>query len=53
MLKAFLNEQEGQDLVEYAVLLGSVALVCAVSLPVLTQSVAELWNTVQTVLGVQ
>jgi len=37
MLKEFINEEEGQDLVEYALLLSFIALVASIALPALGQ----------------
>ena len=37
MLKEFISEEEGQDLVEYALLLSFIALVASIALPALGQ----------------
>ena len=57
MLKAFVNMQslmaceEGQDLVEYALLLGLVALACVVILSTIGQDINTIFTTLQTTLS--
>jgi len=46
MFKNFIREEEGQDLVEYALLLALVVLVVALSLPTLTDAISAVWTGV-------
>lgn len=46
MFKNFIREEEGQDLVEYALLLALVVLVVAATLPTLTDAIAAVWTSV-------
>jgi len=46
MFKNFIREEEGQDLVEYALLLALVVLVVALSLPSLTDAISAVWTGV-------
>jgi pilus assembly protein Flp/PilA len=38
--------EEGQDLVEYALLLGLIAIVCVLAITVAGQSVSQIWKTI-------
>ena len=40
----FWREQDGQDTVEYTLLLGFVALAAAAIFPVVTDSIKTIWN---------
>ena len=57
ILKAFVNMQslmaceEGQDLVEYALLLGLVALACVVILSAIGAQINTLFTAINTTLG--
>ena len=49
-LKAWLQRQEGQDLVEYALLMGLIALVCIVAITAGGSSVSLIWSAVASAL---
>jgi Flp pilus assembly pilin Flp len=51
MFKNFVREEEGQDLVEYALLLALVVLVVAAALPTLTGAINGVWTGVSGQLG--
>ena len=38
--------EEGQDLVEYALLLGLIAIVCVLAITMAGQSVSNIWKTI-------
>lgn len=44
LTKRFLREQDGQDTMEYTLLLGFVALAAAAIFPVVTTSIKVIWN---------
>ncbi len=43
-LKNFLGEEDGQDTMEYTLLLGFVALAAAAIFPVVTSSIKTIWE---------
>lgn len=45
-LKNFVREEEGQDLVEYALLLALITLAVAATLGTFTESLKTVWTTV-------
>ena len=45
-LKNFINDEEGQDLVEYALLLGFVAVACVITLTTLGGKISTYFTTV-------
>jgi pilus assembly protein Flp/PilA len=47
LFKNFVREEEGQDLVEYALLLALVALVVAAALPGLTGAITGVYTAIQ------
>ena len=49
-LKLWLESQEGQDLVEYALLLGLIALLCIVAITAGGQAISTIWVAVKTAL---
>ena len=46
-----LNQEEGQDLVEYALLLGLISIVAIAAIIFAGESVSQLWDAVSTALG--
>jgi pilus assembly protein Flp/PilA len=50
-LTNFVREEEGQDLVEYALLLALVVLVVAATLPTLTGAISGVWGSVSGALS--
>ena len=50
-LKNWLEEQEGQDLVEYALLMGLIAIVCIVAITAGGSAVSTIWSTIASALG--
>lgn len=44
LTKRFFREQDGQDTMEYTLLLGFVALAAAAIFPVVTTSIKTIWN---------
>lgn len=51
LLKSFLREEDGQDLVEYTLILAFVALASAALLTTAGTSVRGIWNQTSTRLG--
>ena len=44
LFRQFLREKDGQDTMEYTLLLGFVALAAAAIFPVVTASIKTIWN---------
>jgi len=51
ILKAFWKEEEGQDMVEYALLLAFVALAAVALLSGVGKSINSMWTSVNTTLS--
>jgi Flp pilus assembly pilin Flp len=51
LFNRFMREEEGQDLIEYALLVVFIAIVVAVVLPALGIRVAEIYTEITTALG--
>ncbi len=51
LLKNFLADEQGQDMIEYALLLVFVALVCAAAFAPVAQEVSKVWSKVGTSLS--
>ena len=51
ILKAFWQEEEGQDMVEYALLLAFVALAAVALLSGVGKSINSMWTSVNTTLS--
>ena len=47
-LRAFWNNEEGQGLLEYGLLVALIALVCVVSLTNAGKSLATIWGKIET-----
>lgn len=47
ILKAYLNEEEGQDLIEYALIAGLLALAAVAALTLMSGSLETLWTNLQ------
>jgi pilus assembly protein Flp/PilA len=50
-LKNFINDEEGQDLVEYALLLGFVALAAVAVLGTIGTNIGSIFNSANTKIG--
>ncbi len=50
-IKNFLKDEQGQDMVEYALLLGFVALASAAILPQVATAIGAIWEQTETDLG--
>jgi len=50
-LQAFWREEEGQDLIEYALLMAFIALAAVAVLGTLSGNVKSLWNSVSNALS--
>ena len=50
-LKNWMNSEEGQDLVEYALLMGLIALVCVAAITAGGKSVSTIWVAIQAALA--
>ena len=50
ILKAYLNEEEGQDLIEYALIAGLLALAAVAALSLMSGSLEDLWTNLQAAL---
>jgi len=51
VLKAYLNKEEGQDLIEYALIAGLLALAAVAALTMMSGSLEQLWNNLSAALG--
>jgi pilus assembly protein Flp/PilA len=51
LLNSFLRDEQGQDLVEYALLIGLIALVCVVTLQNAGNQIKNVWNSISSALG--
>jgi Flp pilus assembly pilin Flp len=51
-LKRFINDESGQDVAEYAMLLVLVAIAIAIASPTITNSVLSVFSRTRSVLGV-
>ncbi len=51
VLKAYLNKEEGQDLIEYALIAGLLALAAVAALTLMSGSLETLWNNLSAALG--
>jgi len=50
-LRAFNRNEEGQDLLEYAMLVGLIALVCVVAVTAAGTSISGIFGSIATALG--
>lgn len=50
-LKAFWQEEDGQDLVEYALLMAFIALAAVAVLTTIQTNITKLWNSVSNALA--
>jgi pilus assembly protein Flp/PilA len=46
LLKRIVRDQEGQDMVEYALLLGLISIVAVAALIIAGQEILSIWNAV-------
>ena len=46
-VKSFIREEEGQDVLEYGLMLGLVALIAYVAVQAVGNDVSSIWSTVQ------
>jgi pilus assembly protein Flp/PilA len=44
--RSFINDEEGQDLVEYALLLSFIAVVCVIAITTLGTKIASMWTQI-------
>lgn len=51
MMRKMWQDDDGQDLIEYALIAGLVSLCCWVAITAAGSSVAAVWNSVTTALG--
>ncbi len=51
ILKAYLNEEEGQDLIEYALIAGLLALAAVAALTLMSGSLEAIWDSLQAELA--
>ena len=51
-LKKFINEESGQDVAEYALLLVLVGIAIAIASPSITKSILSVFSLTKSVLGV-
>ncbi len=50
-IMAWLKKEEGQDLVEYALILGLIALICVLAITAAGHSVSQIWTAIQNALA--
>ena len=51
ILKSYMNREEGQDLIEYALIAGLLALAAVVALGLLGDSLGTMWNNLAGEVG--
>ncbi len=51
LMGRFWKETEGQDLIEYALMAGFVALAAAALMPSVTQSISTIFSKIESLLG--
>ena len=51
LVKRVNRHEEGQDLVEYAMLLGLIALICVAAVTLLGQNVQAIFNSIAAAVG--
>jgi pilus assembly protein Flp/PilA len=51
LLKRIVREEEGQDLIEYALIAGFISVVCYTAIKLTGESVSDIWDTVQTAVA--
>ena len=51
-VRAFISDQSGQDVAEYAMLLVLVAIAIAIASPTITEAVLSVFSRTKSVLGV-
>lgn len=49
-LKSLLQREKGQDLIEYALLLGLIALICILAITLGGQAISTIWNAITAAL---
>jgi pilus assembly protein Flp/PilA len=49
-LRSFFNDEEGQDLVEYALLLSFIAIICVAAITTLGTKIGSMWTKIGTPL---
>ena len=50
-IRTFLADSDGQDAVEYALLIGFVVCLCAVGIPAVINALSALWTAMNTQLS--
>lgn len=50
LIARFIREDEGQDLIEYALLMGLIALICIAAIRGGGRAVSNIWSDIQTAL---
>ncbi len=48
MLKQIVVEEEGQDLIEYALIAGFISVLCYLAIQATGKSISDIWTKVQT-----
>jgi pilus assembly protein Flp/PilA len=49
-IKSWLKNDKGQDLIEYALLLGLIAIICIVAITAGGTAISNLWDQIRTAL---
>ncbi|HNS51319.1 MAG TPA: Flp family type IVb pilin [Anaerolineae bacterium] len=49
-IKSWLQREEGQDLIEYGLLLALIAIICIVAITAAGEAISGFWNTISTTL---
>jgi Flp pilus assembly pilin Flp len=47
LFKRIVREEEGQDLIEYALIAGFISVICYIAIQATGQSVSAIWDKVQ------
>jgi Flp pilus assembly pilin Flp len=48
MFKRIVRDEEGQDLIEYALIAGFISVICYLAIQATGQSISGVWDTVKT-----
>jgi len=47
LIKRFIRDEEGQDLIEYALLLGLIAIICIAAITAAGEDVSAIWTAIE------
>jgi Flp pilus assembly pilin Flp len=47
MFKRIVRDEDGQDLIEYALIAGFISVLCYLAIQLTGQSISDIWDTVE------